>query len=173
MPKTSIYQVRVQEEKRPGVTGIPLLQMQGSVLQDFEFKRVAEKAHIWLSVFVATWLCQGQVLLSSSMWFAPAKAGTSPKRYHPCRSQILISPVDGLRPRNATSSFLLRNGSAKCAKITKCMPVSEPDRLIYIISVCIYIYIYKIYICFFHLCVCIHKKCIYIYTYVCVYFICI
>ena len=48
-----------------------------------------------------------------------AKVGTSPKWYCPCRSQICISPVDGLRPRNATSSFHLRNGSPKNAKIKK------------------------------------------------------
>ena len=46
-PQASIYEARVQEERRRGATGIPLLQMQGSVLQDFKFNIVAEKAHIY------------------------------------------------------------------------------------------------------------------------------
>ena len=55
MPEASIYEVRVQEERRRGATGIPLLQMQGAVLQDFEFNIATEKAHICPCVFAAAW----------------------------------------------------------------------------------------------------------------------
>lgn len=103
-PRASIREVRVQEERRCGATGIPPLQMQGS--------KVAEQAPYMSDpcLFVAAWLCQGEALLTSCAYglhrlrLALCQSGSG---YAGRRSLSLLWTAR--IPRNATSSFLWKN----------------------------------------------------------------